>query len=209
MYFGPERKKLRFSNYDYSRNGFYFITICTKNRENYFGEIIDEKMILNEYGLIVEKSWQEITKHYQNVIIDEFMIMPNHFHGIIIIDNTMIFGNEIPVGNEYFRSCIGNQNQNNNTYKNNGKQNNGDENNVNQNNRNENIRSLPNLSNIIKGFKIGCTKEIRNQYNDFQFSWQKSFYDILIKNDDQLEKTRQYILDNPLKWEDDVNNIFK
>lgn len=180
MYNWPNRKKMRLKSYDYSSDGFYFVTICTKNRENYFGEIIDGKMILNEYWKIAEKSWNEIIKHYQNVEIDEFIIMPNHIHGIIII-----------VGNEYFRS--------DNEYFPN-------ENNGNENNGNENIHSLPNLSNIIKWFKIWCTKEIRNKHNDYNFSWQKSFFDIIIKNDEQLEKTREYILNNPLKWELDVNN---
>lgn len=197
MYNWPERKKLRFENYNYSDNWFYFITICTKNRENYFREIIDWKMILNEYGEIVKKCWQEIIKHYQNIEIDEFIIMPNHFHGIIIL-----------VGNEYFRSDNWNINFLLNEWKN-------DEyfwivnqNVVNYNNnenRNENIHSLPNISNIIKWFKIWCTKEIRNNHNDFQFAWQKSFYDVIIKNDEQLQKTRQYILDNPIKWKDDIN----
>lgn len=72
---------------------------------------------------------------------------------------------------------------------------------------NENIHSPPNLSNIIKWFKIWCTKEIRNNYNDFNFWWQKSFFDVIIKNDEQLQKTQQYIIDNPLKWEIDKNNL--
>jgi len=98
MYNWPVRKYLRLKSYDYSQNGFYYITICTKERENFFGEIIDWKMILNEYWKIAENFWKEIIFHYQNVEIDEFIIMPNHIHWIIII-----FENNI-VGNEYFHS---------------------------------------------------------------------------------------------------------
>jgi len=174
MYNWPQRKNQRLKNYDYSRDWFYFVTICTKNREDFFWEIIKWKIYLNEYGNIVEKFWNEIIKHYENVKIDDFIIMPNHIHGIIIL-----------VGNEYFRSVYWNNNQIKGS---------------------ENINSIPNLSNIIKWFKIWCTKEIRNKYNDFIFWWQKSFFDVIIQNDEQLEKTRQYIINNPLKWELDVNN---
>ncbi len=180
MYNWPQRKNQRLKNFDYSQNGFYFVTICTKNRENYFGEIVDGKMILNEYGKIAEQNWKNILNHYQNVDIDEFVVMPNHIHGIIL-----------SVGNEYFRSYDENRSDNWNE---------------NQINGNENIHSLPNLSNIIKWFKIWCTKEIRNIYNDFTFTWQKSFFDVIIRNDEQLEKIRQYIIDNPIKWEWDANN---
>ena len=78
------------------------MTICTKNRENYFGEIVDGKMILNEYGKIAEQNWKNILNHYQNVDIDEFVVMPNHIHGIIILS----------VGNEYFRSYDENRSDN-------------------------------------------------------------------------------------------------
>ncbi len=171
MYFWPERKPLRLKKYDYSSAWYYFVTICTKNRINYFWEIIDWKMILNEYWKIAEKFWKQILFYYQNIELDEFVIMPNHIHWIIII-----------VGNEYFRSD------------------------VREIKGNENIYSLPNLSNIIKWFKIWYTNEIRKNYNDFEFFWHKSFFDKIIQNEEQLLKTREYIENNPLKWEFDVNN---
>ncbi len=114
-------------------------------------------MVINEYWKIAENCWREITQHYQNLKLDEMIIMPNHIHGIII------------VGNEYFRSDI---------------------------------------SNVIKGFKIWVTKEIRNKYEDYEFTWQKSFYDVIIKNEEQLEKTREYITMNPVKWCEDEENIY-
>ncbi len=92
----PQRKKLRLKEYNYSNNWFYFITICTKERENFFGNIVEWKMILNEYWKIAKQNWENILLHYDNVKIDEFIIMPNHIHWIIIIIN--------PVGNEYFHS---------------------------------------------------------------------------------------------------------
>ena len=79
------RKPLRLKNYNYSDEGFYYITICTKNKISYFGQIIDGKMILNDYGKIVDDYWKNLTKQYNNVLLDEYVIMPNHIHGIIII----------------------------------------------------------------------------------------------------------------------------
>ncbi len=79
-----------------SQNRFYFVTICAKNRKEYFGEIKNEEMVSNVYGEIAEKLWLKIPKHFEDVELDEHIIMPNHVHGIIIIDS-----NEEPVGNRH------------------------------------------------------------------------------------------------------------
>jgi len=83
----PHRKKNRLPEYDYSQVGYYFITICTKDRECYFGKIKNGKMNLNEIGKLSRKYWKEIPKHFPFVELDEYVVMPNHIHGIIIIDN--------------------------------------------------------------------------------------------------------------------------
>jgi len=75
----------RLKNWDYSSSGVYFITINTKNSKHYFGKIKNGIMIKNKLGEITEKYWKEIPKHYKNTILDEYIIMPNHIHGIIII----------------------------------------------------------------------------------------------------------------------------
>jgi len=77
----------RLDGFDYSKPGNYFITICTKDRKPLFGEIIDEKIRLSETGKIVSECWSDLPNHYQNIILDEFIVMPNHIHGIIIIRN--------------------------------------------------------------------------------------------------------------------------
>lgn len=177
MYNWPQRKNLRLSNYDYSQNGLYFVTICTKNREDYFGEIVKWEMILNEYWKIAEKCWNEIPMHYMKSQIDYFIIMPNHIHWIIIIENININLEINPLVKENY--LLDNNNPNHKT----------------------------NLSNIIKWFKIWCTKEIKNNYNDNVFWWQKSFYDVIIRNEEQLNTIRQYIIDNPKKWEFENKNI--
>src|SRR3989338_112538 len=86
----------RLPTYDYTSNGYYFITICTKNRENYFGEIVDNKMQLFKIGRIAKKFWQEIPQHFPFVTLDEFGIMPNHLHGIVVINGDKITPVETP-----------------------------------------------------------------------------------------------------------------
>ena len=80
-----ERKLNRLAGFDYSNSGYYFVTICTKNRINYFGNIVDGQMMLNTYGQIVEHQWVWLQKQYKYVQLDEYIIMPNHLHGIVII----------------------------------------------------------------------------------------------------------------------------
>ncbi len=79
------RRSIRLRGYDYSSAGAYFVTICTRNQELVFGDIIDGSMILNDAGMMVQTVWDEIPSHYPGIEIDEFIIMPNHIHGITII----------------------------------------------------------------------------------------------------------------------------
>lgn len=86
--YNPEihhRHSIRLKDYDYSQLGAYFITICTYKRECKLGEIIDDKIIMNTSGEIVKNVWLDLPKHYSNIELDEFIIMPNHVHGIIFI----------------------------------------------------------------------------------------------------------------------------
>lgn len=82
-----QRKSLRLKNYDYSQNGFYFITICIQNKECLLGEIISQKMILNNAGIMIETIWHDIPKYYEGFRIHECIVMPNHIHGIIEISS--------------------------------------------------------------------------------------------------------------------------
>ena len=79
------RKSNRLRTYDYSRGGHYFVTICTHNRVNYFGEIDRDQMELSNIGQIAKDCWQHIPEHFENTALDEFVVMPNHIHGIIIL----------------------------------------------------------------------------------------------------------------------------
>lgn len=83
-----ERKLNRLKHYNYSKGGYYCITICTQNKISYFGEIKNGKMILNSSGEIARRYWNEIPNYYSNIHLDEFIVMPNHIHGIIIINKS-------------------------------------------------------------------------------------------------------------------------
>lgn len=80
-----ERKRNRLKGYDYTLEGCYFITICTENRNNYFGKIIKNEMLLNRYGDIVHSQWEWLGKQYDYVVLDKHVVMPNHFHAILTI----------------------------------------------------------------------------------------------------------------------------
>lgn len=191
MYNWPQRKNQRLKNYDYSQNWYYFVTICTKDREDFFWEIIEWKMILNEYWKIAENEILKTEEIRKEIKIDIFVIMPNHLHLLVVIGNdvnTEIVGNTGPCSLQ-MQSCSLQI-----------------ENTIQKEKQTINDFTKNNLSNAIQRIKSSITKEIRNKYNDFIFWWQKSFFDKIIKNDEQLNKTREYIINNPLKWEFDKNN---
>jgi REP element-mobilizing transposase RayT len=79
------KKSIRLENYNYAQNGLYFITICTKNSKHLFGNISHGKMRLNRAGEMVERIWSEIPQFYDGFVLHDFVVMPNHFHGIIEI----------------------------------------------------------------------------------------------------------------------------
>ncbi|MCJ7498564.1 MAG: hypothetical protein MUO78_10615 [candidate division Zixibacteria bacterium] len=128
-------------------------------------------MILYQLGEIAEKCWRQIPSHYDKVEIDEFVIMPNHIHGIISINDD----NDIRT-----EHCSVPTNA-------------------------KNIYGL--LSKILKSFKNGVTKDIREKFQDSKFQWQRSFYDHVIRNEKSLYEIREYIINNPLKWDLEKNNI--
>ncbi|MBT6162056.1 MAG: hypothetical protein HOH81_10255, partial [Flavobacteriaceae bacterium] len=92
----------RYKNWDYRNNGYYFITICTQNREHFFGKIVDDQMVLNELGEIVHTQWYASEKIRQNIFLDEFVIMPNHIHGIgNAFYGSLSFENGVPSSNNF------------------------------------------------------------------------------------------------------------
>ena len=176
----PQRKKLRLKNYDYSSDGGYFLTICTHQKFNFFGKIENDKMILNELGKISRDFWLKIPNFYNSIKLDEFIIMPNHIHGIIFIENPVRTFTKRP--NQNFpikKSELSDQSITKSPY------------------------GL--CSKIIKSFKQITTKNIRQNFPNIGFCWQKSFYDQIIRNEEELLKIRKYIKYNPQNWQTDKN----
>ena len=177
-----KRKSIRLSDYDYSKNGLYFITICTKNRECIFGEIKNHEMIISEIGQIVNNCWNDIPQHFSQASLHEFVIMPDHIHGIIEI-NLVGANHYSPLTNHYSPST--------NHYSpfNNSKRANND---LPQRGTSQTIGS------IVRGFKIGVTKQIG-------FSpWQRNYYEHIIRSELEYLKIANYIIENPLKWNDNI-----
>ena len=200
----------RLPSWDYGWNGAYFITICTHNRIHFFGKIIETQnfasknqsknftfryeMQLSQIGQLAEKYWYEIPEHFPFVKLGAFVVMPNHIHGIIIIDKK----------NDDNRQMDNVDNV--------------------DNVETQNFASLPrpprpprpsrqqqpknkfgpqsqNLASIIRGYKIGVTKSAK-KINPL-WKWQSRYYDHIIRNEKSFQKISEYIINNPLNWKGD------
>ena len=89
------RRSIRLKGYDYSQSGAYFVTLCIQNRRRLLGKIHNNHVVLNEYGELIHKCWEQINQKYPNVDLDHFIVMPNHLHGIIIINNQITCRGEV------------------------------------------------------------------------------------------------------------------
>jgi len=175
----------RLQTWDYGSQGLYFITICTKNRENYFGEIVPVKTQNIAFlqtdrniaqtqniaslqptliGLITQKNWEEIHAHFPFVELDEFIVMPNHLHGILFFNK--------PYSGEWNVNKFGPQSKN--------------------------------LGSVVRGYKASVkTYAVTNQ---IAFVWQPRFHDHIIRSQEELNRIRQYIINNLLNWQKDKDN---
>jgi REP element-mobilizing transposase RayT len=196
MKYNPQihhRRSIRLQEYDYSQNGAYFVTLCTQNRECLFGKIVNGEMILNEQGKIVEQCWNDLSNHYNNIVLDAYVIMPNHFHGIIFItdtvDNVDNVGaihvgaiHELPLYWAIHESPLQQQQ------------------------RMQQRRKML-LPKIIGRFKMNSAKQINQIRNTSGVPvWQRNYYEQIIRNEKSLEIIRNYIINNPLEWYyDDYN----
>ncbi len=163
----------RMVGYDYSQTGLYFVTICTRGREKYFGEVKEGAMELSGIGEIVKEELLKTGEIRPNVNIDEWVIMPNHVHVIIALDNQAV--------ETHCNASLQREMNYKNTF---GPQRN-------------------NLSSIVRGFKGAVARRVVKELNISNFAWQSRFHDHIIHDDRSLEKIRQYILENPTKWFED------
>jgi putative transposase len=171
----------RLQSWDYGDDAAYFITVCTNGRTNYFGEILgSNQMKLSDIGQHVYKCWSDIPSHFPFVKLDVFIVMPDHIHGIIVINKKNI--NDDPVGTQNFASLQKSTKS--------------------DKPKNKFGPQSQNLASIIRGFKIGITKYAK--MNKIDFNWQSRFHDHIIRNETELERIRKYITTNPLNWRKDI-----
>ena len=183
----------RWQDWNYRDAAAYFITICTRNREHYFGEIRDGKMYLSTIGKIVESEWLKTPeiRADMNLELDEFVVMPNHFHAILIIGENEFNGRDAMRG-------------------------------VSNMHRGDAMHGVStkfgpqskNLGSVIRGFKSSVTTQVKKLYDDSEinsgdkffdgdrrpFQWQSRFHDHVIRDEESFDRIRQYIINNPLNW---------
>jgi putative transposase len=174
------RRSIRLRGYDYSQAGGYFVTLCTHNKECLFGAVVGDVMQLNDAGRLVQDVWDSLPKHYSFVELDYFVVMPNHIHGIVVLND---------VGARFIapNSGLGKENQGW----------------INQSAMN----CAPKLGEIIRAFKARCTHGI-NQLRAVQCVsiWQRNYYEHVIRNEASLQEIREYISNNPAQWAMDREN---
>jgi len=201
------RRSIRLKGYDYSRNGAYFVTICTQGRQCLFGNVMEEKMVLNDAGEIVKSVVNDLPNHYMHVELDQYVIMPNHFHGIIMLTGNVGAGFKPALGLKQPVSAGLNHNQaglkpaqfpvrfpQNNKIAN-----------------RAGLKPAPTkrhgLPEIVRGLKTFSSRRINDIRNTpGAKTWQQNYYEHIIRNDDELHRIRKYINNNPVQWHTDPEN---
>jgi REP element-mobilizing transposase RayT len=174
------RRSIRLKGYDYSQAGMYFLTICAHERGCLFGEITDGMISLNDAGRMIQSVWDDMPKHYSGVVVDEFVIMPNHVHGIVAIISVGAGPRACPVSVGAAKTG--------------------------QARRPAPTMFLPE---IVHRFKTMTTKRYidgvrQNGWLSFQGKlWQRNYWEHVIRNESDLTRIREYIHNNPLQWESD------
>jgi REP element-mobilizing transposase RayT len=197
MKFDPDihhRRSIRLRDYDYSREGTYFVTVCVLGRECLLGAVEGGEMVPNAAGWVVQTTWNELPKRFPNIELDEFVVMPNHLHGIIVIEGArgaMDLGameqgamncaptpppDVAPVGARFIAPAfprIGNHRLT--------------------------------LGEIIRTLKAVSTRMIRRDLMA-EFGWQRNYHERIVRNEKDLAAIRTYIRANPCRWEEDAEN---
>lgn len=190
MTYNPDihhRQSIRLKNYDYSQAGAYFVTICAWQRECLFGEIVNGVMVLNEVGRIVAEEWERTAQIRSSIDLDVFSVMPNHFHAIFLIHDNVgahcmrpeSVANATMLETNDYRAHVGAPLR----------------------------RQSGSIGSVFAGFKSATTKLINIIRNNPGCPvWQKNYYERVVRNEDELFRAREYIGNNPMKWELDKEN---
>jgi REP element-mobilizing transposase RayT len=191
--FNPQkhhRGSIRLPNYDYSQPGGYFVTIVTQHRECLFGDVIDGEMKLNKVGEIVRWEWLELPKRFHFIELGMFVVMPNHFHGILIFhENVGATHQSSPPSSD------------------------GKVHLLNQPELDRDGSSLPNgpqpasLGAVMSQFKSRVTKRLSKMLSlQGKLIWQRNYYEHIIRNEKDLRNKTEYIEANPMLWSQGEEN---
>ena len=161
------RRSIRLKGYDYSADGAYFITTCVRNRECLLGEIKDGQIIINQYGAIVRDVWESLPNIVSDIDLDEYVIMPNHFHAIISINKSL-------ESTEVYKDLDIDDIK---------------------------ARRKMILPKLVGRFKMLTAKAINNAREIEGSFWQRNYYERVIRNEEDCQIVRQYIINNPIQWE--------
>lgn len=178
----------RLKNWDYAKQAAYFITICSKDKKHYFGKIENDKMNYSPIGAIADVLWHEMKKHKENMELGEYVIMPNHIHGILILNEPMNSLESLPeddlvIDNKFqeYMKLIADQ--------------------PDIQNMAETLSSSRSISSIIRSYKSAVSKHANRLGLDF--GWQARFHDHIIRTKKSYRYIEKYIIDNPAKWNED------
>ncbi|TXI42407.1 MAG: hypothetical protein E6Q59_00855 [Nitrosomonas sp.] len=212
MTFNPNlhhRRSIRLPGYDYSQAGAYFITICTHDRAPLFGKIVDGVMMLNAAGNIVNEEWHKTGQIRHQIALHEFVIMPNHIHGIIQLVGARCTRPDCPHANCTCPNGI----QPNEMHVD------SDEQTARiQPGRVQRaptvpsptsiIQPTPTVGDVVRGFKSSVTKRVNALPGiSGQRVWQRNYYEHIIRNEDAYLKIAEYIQTNPQRWETDTYHV--
>ena len=178
------RRSIRLKGYDYSQSGVYFVTICVQDHVCMFGEVENGTMILNDVGKMAMRCWMDIPQHFPNVVLHEYVVMPNHIHGIIQITNDGGNAGE-NVGAKNFSPLPPTL--------------------PSPSPPSPSPRFVPTgtsrtIGSIVRGFKIGVTKQLGYSV------WQRDYWERIIRDDDAYQNITRYIINNPVNWRNDDLN---
>ena len=191
----PTRHSIRLPGYDYSQAGAYFITICTHDRACLFGKIVNGEMQLNEYGQIAHDQWHQIPERFENIELDQFVVMPNHVHGIIIINESVGAGFTPALDDKTVNTGVGASPTP--TLIPSGQPPTGQP------------QGLPlrggKVGDIVGAYKSLVANECLKIYkskNEFMGKlWQRNYYEHIIRDEKSYNQIAAYIVNNPAQWE--------
>jgi REP element-mobilizing transposase RayT len=209
------RRSIRLKGYDYSQAGLYFITICCQDRICRFGKIENGEMILNQFGQIAYNEWTKLVERFPNMELDVFQIMPNHIHGIILLNDTTVGAGFTPALNNPQSNIQNGQTIDGQPNIHNGQpqgiapaQNDGQPQGIAPAQNDGQPQGIaPTVSDIVGAYKSlvanGCLEIYKSNNDTMGKLWQRNYREHIIRNEQSYHNISEYIMNNPAKWNED------